>query len=100
MVGQDGRDEGHYHQRRKIRHPDLQSGFAYSVGAESESAANEPPAATFPGGNAATAATLHKASADPVAPPTISAGKANSASPEPPAGLDSTKSYSKPAPDA
>src|SRR5205823_11236815 len=91
MVGQDGTDEGDHHQGREIRDPDLQSGFAFPVRAESESAA----AATLPARNAAPAATLHEAGADPVPPPDIPAGQASSsAGPDPSAWRDSAKSDS------
>src|SRR5947199_8059434 len=93
MVGQDGTDEGYHHQGREIRDPDLQSGFAFPVRAESESAANERAAAALPARNAAPAATLHKAGADPVPPPDIPAGQAgSSAKPDPSAWRDSAKS--------
>src|SRR5207253_3758290 len=84
MIGQDGTDEGNHHQGREIRDPDLQSGFAFPVRAESESAANERAAAALPARNAAAAATLHKAGADPVPSPDIPAGQASScAGPDP-----------------
>src|SRR5439155_26569194 len=95
MVGQDGTDEGHHHQGREIRDPDLQSGFAFPVRAESESAANERAAAALPAPNAAAAATLHKAGADSVPPPDIPGGQAcSSAGPDPSARRYPAKSNS------
>src|SRR5204863_810687 len=93
MVGQGGTNEGHHHQGREIRDADLQSGFAFPVSAESESAANECSAApAFPARNAAAAATLHQAGADTVPAADIPTGQANS--PDPSARRDPAKSHS------
>src|SRR6266567_2093856 len=95
MVGQGGTNEGHHHQGREIRDAELQSGFAFPVSAESESAANErTAAAAFPARNAA-AATLHQAGADTVPAANIPTGQANfSAGPDPSARSDPAKSNS------
>src|SRR5882724_9265065 len=93
MVGQGGPNEGHHHQGREIRDADLQSGFAFPVRAESESAANEcNAAAAFPAWNAAAAATLHQAGADTVPAANLPTGQANS--PDPSARRHPAKSNS------
>src|SRR5207249_7593995 len=96
MVGQGGTNEGHHHQGREIRDADLQSGCAFPVSAESESAANErTAAAAFPARNAAAPTTLHQAGADTVPAANIPTGQANSsAGPDPPARRDPAKSHS------
>src|SRR6266536_4654519 len=95
MVGQGGTNEGHHHQGREIRDPDLQPGFAFPVRAESESAASERAAAALPARNAAAPTTLHHAGADTVPAANIPTGQANfSAGPDPSARSDPAKSNS------
>src|SRR5437762_13489378 len=96
MVGQGGTNEGHHHQGREICDADLQSGCAFPVSAESESAANErTAAAAFPARNAAAPTTLHQAGADTVPAANIPTGQANSSpGPDPPARRDPAKSHS------
>ena len=104
MVGQGGRDESHHHQGRQIRDADVQSGVAFPVSAESESAASERAAAAataFSARNAGAAATLPEAGAHTVASTSISAtDKAYSspARPGPPARSNSAKSNPNPNP--
>src|SRR5438874_13143022 len=84
MVGPDRPNQGHDHQGRQIRDPDIQSGATFTGVAESEPAANERTAtatAALPVRDAAAAATLHKAGIDSVPPAYLPAGQANSAGP-------------------
>ena len=74
MVGSDRPNESHHHKRRQIRYANIQSGVAFTGGAEFESSAiQRGAAAAFPAGNAGATATLPKAGANTVAPAILSA---------------------------